>query len=595
MAQHDMNIANQGFPATRADLNNALQALASNNSGTSAPSTTFANQWWYDTTNNKLYIRNEANNAWIEVAILDQTNNEWQITTGVIQAKDGDGLALKTDDGTTRLFIRDSDGSIGIGTTSPSTTAHISSSASSQLILTNTDGGASTPARLVLQKDGGSAADDDIVGQVDFNGEDDAGNDTVYARVRGVSEDVTDGTEDGSLSFWTRQENVLSQKATIRPDGDIGIGTNTPRTLLELQKSTGAQLTLSTSDTSQAENQLIGGINFHNPDASGTGPNNAALIEAQSAGSLGNAANLLIKTTTAASEGDDATETARFNSAGDFLVSTTDNTLYNNTSGSGLCYRSNDELTISSESTTPLLILNYTGGSTTGTADLIRFATDGATVGTFGAHSGGFFIGDSDVGLEFDGQNDDIRPFNVSTHVIRDNALDLGDATARFDDVFATNSAIQTSDEREKQNIASLTSAEITAATAISKLFKTFKWKDKVSAKGDAARTHAGVIAQQVEQAMTDAGLTASNYAFWCSDTWWETQTEVAAVEADGPREAREAHTRTDIYNTEAEAPEGATERNRKGIRYPELLAFIGAATEQRLTSIEARLTALEG
>mgnify|MGYP003145003410 FL=1 len=114
-----MNIANQGFPATRADLNNALQALASNNSGTSAPSTTFANQWWYDTTNNKLYIRNEANNAWIEVAVLDQTNNEWQITTGVIQAKDSDGLALKTDDGTTRLFVKDSDGAIGIGTSSP--------------------------------------------------------------------------------------------------------------------------------------------------------------------------------------------------------------------------------------------------------------------------------------------------------------------------------------------------------------------------------------------------------------------------------------------------------------------------------------------
>ena len=111
-----MNIANQGFPATRADLNNALQAIATNNSGTSAPSTTFANQWWYDESNNKLYIRNEANNAWIQVAVLDQTNNEWQITTGVIQAKDGDGLALKTDDGTTRLFVKD-DGNVGIGIT----------------------------------------------------------------------------------------------------------------------------------------------------------------------------------------------------------------------------------------------------------------------------------------------------------------------------------------------------------------------------------------------------------------------------------------------------------------------------------------------
>tara|TARA_Y100000004_G_scaffold117817_1_gene132366 strand:+ start:1 stop:1197 length:1197 start_codon:yes stop_codon:yes gene_type:complete len=132
-----MNIANQGFPATRADLNNALQALVSNSSGTSAPSTTFANQWWYDTTNNKMYIRNEANNAWIEVFTLDQTNNEWQLTTGVVQAKDSDGLALKTDDGTTRLFIKDSDGSIGIGTSSPAYKVEISDGTRTAIINPN--------------------------------------------------------------------------------------------------------------------------------------------------------------------------------------------------------------------------------------------------------------------------------------------------------------------------------------------------------------------------------------------------------------------------------------------------------------------------
>ena len=173
---------------------------------------------------------------------------------------------------------------------------------------------------------------------------------------------------------------------------------------------------------------------------------------------------------------------------------------------------------------------------------------------------------------------------------------DIGMASLRFQDIFASNGTIQTSDENEKQNIASLTSAEITAATAISKLFKTFKWKDAVAAKGDNARTHTGVVAQQVQTAMSDAGLDASKYAFWCSDTWWEKDIEVAAVEADEEKgiEAQDAYTRTDQYYTEEEAPEGATKRTRLGVRYPELLAFIGAATEQRLTSIEARLDALE-
>jgi hypothetical protein len=190
----------------------------------------------------------------------------------------------------------------------------------------------------------------------------------------------------------------------------------------------------------------------------------------------------------------------------------------------------------------------------------------------------------------------DIRPRSVTGASNNDNYVDIGTSSARFDDIYATNGTIQTSDQNEKQQIASLTDAEITAAKAISTLFKTFKWNDKVEAKGDAARTHTGVIAQDVQQAMTDAGLDAGDYAFFISTTWWETQTEVPAVEADEENgiEAVDAYTRTDTYETAEEAPEGATERTRLGVRYAELLAFIGAATEQRLTNIETRLTALE-
>ena len=56
MSQHDLNIANQTASATRSDINNALQALGSNNSGSSSPSTTYANMHWYDTTNNILVL-----------------------------------------------------------------------------------------------------------------------------------------------------------------------------------------------------------------------------------------------------------------------------------------------------------------------------------------------------------------------------------------------------------------------------------------------------------------------------------------------------------------------------------------------------------
>lgn len=208
----------------------------------------------------------------------------------------------------------------------------------------------------------------------------------------------------------------------------------------------------------------------------------------------------------------------------------------------------------------------------TSVGDIAVFRKDNSTVGSIGTSNGvDLFIGSNtaNTGLRF--QADQIVAVD-NTGNNRDNAIDLGKSNIRFDDIFATNGTIQTSDANEKQQIASLTDAEITAATAISKLFKTFKWNSAVEAKGDAARTHTGVIAQQVETAMTDAGLDAGDYAFFISTDWY--------VDADG-------------NEVEADA-EGAIAKNRKGIRYPELLAFVGAATEQRLADIETRLTALE-
>jgi hypothetical protein len=239
----------------------------------------------------------------------------------------------------------------------------------------------------------------------------------------------------------------------------------------------------------------------------------------------------------------------------------------------------------------------------TSAGDIIQFYKDGASVGAIGAGSPGtMYVSSSQAGgLRFTYvSSSPVTLPCTTTGANLDNSADLGASSVRFDDIYATNGTIQTSDRNEKENIASMSDAEITAAKAISKLFKTFKWKDAVAEKGDSARTHAGVIAQDVQQAMSDAGLDAGDYAFFISSTWWETKTEVPAVaeetdeEGNVTVEAQEAYTRTDIYDTAEEAPEGATERTRLGIRYPELLAFIGAATEQRLASIEARLDALE-
>jgi len=90
MAQGDINIANQGFPSFRADLNDQLEALVTNSSGATAPTVTFAHQWWLDasTTPTTLRQRNAANDAWIVVGLFDQASNTFNVPV----AQGGTGL-----------------------------------------------------------------------------------------------------------------------------------------------------------------------------------------------------------------------------------------------------------------------------------------------------------------------------------------------------------------------------------------------------------------------------------------------------------------------------------------------------------------------
>ena len=97
MSQNDFNLANQGFPSMRADMNSAFQALASNSSGATEPSTTYSYQWWYDTTTDTLKIRNADNDAWISFAAFDQVNDTWSITAN-LQFDDNEKLLLGTSD-----------------------------------------------------------------------------------------------------------------------------------------------------------------------------------------------------------------------------------------------------------------------------------------------------------------------------------------------------------------------------------------------------------------------------------------------------------------------------------------------------------------
>lgn len=102
MSQADLVVANQGFPAFRADLNAQLQALGSLQSGSTAPSTTYANMLWLDTSANPsiLKVRNADNDAWVSLLEVNQTSDSLTKVYGLVigtdvQAYDAD--TAKTD------------------------------------------------------------------------------------------------------------------------------------------------------------------------------------------------------------------------------------------------------------------------------------------------------------------------------------------------------------------------------------------------------------------------------------------------------------------------------------------------------------------
>ena len=201
--------------------------------------------------------------------------------------------------------------------------------------------------------------------------------------------------------------------------------------------------------------------------------------------------------------------------------------------------------------------------------EVLRFQKDASSIGALTVGSGDLSIhstASGHVGFRFG--NGQVLPAGNDGAFTND-TMDLGGDGGRFDDVFATNGTINTSDQNEKQDIASLTAKELNVAKKLSTLFKTFKWKNRVAEKGDKARTHTGIVAQDIQSAFSEEGLDASNYGLFTIGTWWEKD--------------------KDIYNTEEEAPKDATKKTRLGVRYPELFSFIFSSIEARLTALESK------
>ena len=523
----------------------------------------------------------------------EQSGGEESTLAQIESAHDGTSddqkgdLIFKTNDGsdnaspTERVRI-DSAGNVGLGTNSPSFPLHVSSTSSSNavILLESTSAAAADGPILDLYRNSASPADDDDIGIIYFSGENDAGEKLQYARMDAFIEDASDGTEDGRVTFQVVSGGSNKQFLGLRADqggadgevvinesqndinfriesnsstnlfvadastNRIGIGTSSPTTLLELKSTTAtAGLCITADNASQSD------INLGDEDD----------VNIQRIRSDHTDNSLQFQTNNA--------EAMRIQSTGRLLIGKTSGS--RTSAGCELNQSGFTRFTAASDKTLELVRTGSDG-------ELVEFFNDSAHTGSLGVNGDRTYLSVPGHGIALDASGNSLLP-TTDTGGNQDNFVDIGAASARFDDVFATNGTIQTSDRNEKQDIEDLSEAELRVATAAKGLIKKYRWIDAVEKKGDDARIHVGIIAQDLQAAFKAEGLDAGRYAMFISDTWWEADRVVPAVEANEEEgiEAVAEHTVTDTFDTQEEAPEGATERTRLGVRYPELLAFI--------------------
>ncbi len=173
-----------------------------------------------------------------------------------------------------------------------------------------------------------------------------------------------------------------------------------------------------------------------------------------------------------------------------------------------------------------------------------------------------------------------------------DNRINSGTSGHRWKQVYAGAATISTSDRNLKKDIKELDESHLKfflLLTAVSYQF----------IDGDSGRTHIGFIAQDVEGAMAQCGLTALDFAGFCKDV----KVQTVPVEKEVELEDGTIKTYTD-YVDEAVLDADGNPKYIYSLRYEEFIALVTYATQKlykkvdemevRMERMEDRLAALE-
>ena len=152
------------------------------------------------------------------------------------------------------------------------------------------------------------------------------------------------------------------------------------------------------------------------------------------------------------------------------------------------------------------------------------------------------------------------------------NTINLGQAGGTWKQLYAGTAAINTSDRRVKNSIDYISDFILDIWDEVD--FRQFKFNDAVKEKGDSARIHCGMIAQDIQEIFEKHDVDVTRYSFFCWDSW----------------EAKEA-----VYNEKGELESPATEAgDAYALRYEELLCLEAAYQRRKNKILENRISELE-
>tara|TARA_R100001443_G_scaffold77324_1_gene84542 strand:- start:1020 stop:2258 length:1239 start_codon:yes stop_codon:yes gene_type:complete len=130
---------------------------------------------------------------------------------------------------TTTLKVDSSNNRIGLGTASPTAQLHIvGDDTSNQVIIENTATSASSaPDLMLLRTSTSSAADNDVIGRIDFAGLNDANEQINYFTISARIDDASDGTENGQLRLQHIKDGSYVEPVVIDGTGGLRVGLDT--------------------------------------------------------------------------------------------------------------------------------------------------------------------------------------------------------------------------------------------------------------------------------------------------------------------------------------------------------------------------------